>query len=290
MSNEKDSTGPTPQRVALITGCALRDGIGAASARALAAAGFAVVVSDIHAGGVAPRVGKEHSEGEWGGLSALVQEIEANGGKAAQTVGDISSEADANRMVKEAVDAFGSVDVLLNNAAAPQRFGDIEELSLADWERVFAVNMHGTFLMTRAAVKHMRRRGWGRVINMASVSAEMGGATHSAFSASKAAVIGFSRSVAGDVGPQGITVNAICPGLILTARGRMATEKFGADSIPVRRHGTPEDIAAVVAFLASDAAGYMSGEAIRVTGGGFDYTGKKDEATVPAPQLEEVGA
>lgn len=293
---EQQNKGGASKRVALITGCALRDGIGAASARALAEAGFAVVVSDISVGGVTPRVGQELAATEWRGLDSLVEEIRAEGGTAAKTVGDISSEADAHRMVQETVDTFGSVDVLLNNAAASQRFADIEDMSLADFERVFAVNMTGTFLMTRAAVKHMRAKGWGRVINIASVSAEMGGATHSAFSASKAAIIGFTKAVAGDVGPQGITVNAICPGLILTARGRMATEHFGAESIPVRRHGIPEDIAAVAVFLASDASSYLSGEAIRVQGGGFDLGAGKHErdkkvggASAPT-DLQEVGA
>lgn len=268
-------------RAALITGCGLRDGIGAATARALAKTGIAVMVADISRGGARPSSDESAlarlapDSDEWLGVDSLVEEIRAAGGTAAATIGDISSEADAERMVRETHDRFGSADILVNNAAAPQKLVDIEEFSFGDWERIFAVNVHGAFLMSRAAVKYMRKRGWGRVINISSLAAESGHPGHSAFSASKAAILGFTRALAADVGRHGITVMALSPGLTMTARGKLATQRLygddvnaGARNIAVQRYSYPEDIAEAVVFLASDASGYLSGEVIRFTGGG----------------------
>lgn len=269
------------RRTALVTGCGLRDGIGAATARTLAKAGIAVMVSDITRGGARPSSDQaalanlERESVQWRGVDSLVDEITAAGGTAAAVIGDISSEADAERMVRETYDRFGSVDILVNNAAAPQKLVDIAEFTLADWERIFAVNVHGAFLMSRAAVKYMRKRGWGRIINISSLAAESGHPGHSAFSATKAALLGFTRALAADVGRQGITVMALSPGLTMTARGKLATHRLygddvnaGARNISVQRYSVPEDIAEAVAFLASDASGYLSGEVIRFTGGG----------------------
>lgn len=256
-------------RTALITGCGLKTGVGATTARTLAKAGITVMVADVTPSGVG-------GGDDWGGLASLVEEIRGAGGTAAATVGDITAEADAERMVRETYDQFGSVDILVNNASAPQgkAMVDTGELPLSEWERIFAVNATGTFLMSKAALKYMRERGWGRIINISSMVAEMGGAHHAAFSASKAAVLGFTRALADDVGPQGITVMAINPMIIMTSRGEAAVRRMygddpaaGAQHIPVRRFSTPQDIANVVAFLASDEAGYLSGEVIRVTGG-----------------------
>lgn len=267
-------------RVALITGCGLEDGIGAATARALAREGVAVMCSDIEPAGIAPSIDSElvaklGNDASWRGVESLVEEIEMAGGTAAYTIGDVSSEEDAQRMVQETADKFGRLDILVNNAATSQTLLDIEDLTIDMYERVFAVNMRGTFLMSRAAVKFMRQNKWGRIVNISSISAEENHAGFSAFAASKAAILGFTRGLAADVGPQGITVMAVSPGLMMTSRGKIATHRMygddlnkGAEGISVRRYGQPEDIANVIRFICSEDSGYVSGEVIRVSGGG----------------------
>lgn len=266
MSDVVDGT-----RTALITGCGLRTGVGATTARTLAQAGINVMVADVSPTGA----GGADVDG-WRGLESLVEEIEASGGAVGATVGDITTEADTGRMARETVERFGSIDILVNNASAPQAGAmlDTEELPLEQWERVFAVNSTGTFLMSRAVLPYMRKQHWGRIINIASMVAELGGPHLAAFTASKAAVIGFTRSLASDVGPQGINVMAINPMIIMTSRGEAAVKRMygddpdaGSGHIPLRRFSTPQDIANVVQFLASDASAYLSGEVIRVTGG-----------------------
>jgi NAD(P)-dependent dehydrogenase (short-subunit alcohol dehydrogenase family) len=281
MTNTADaSDGTAARRVALITGCGLQDGLGAAAARALAREKIAVMVSDVKLGGVAPSVdpdlvAKLGKSAHWHGLESLVEEIQSFGGTASYTIGDVSSEEDAQRMVRETYDTYGSVDILVNNAATSQTLMDIEDLSLELFERIFAVNVRGTFLMSRAAVKYMRQRRWGRIVNISSISAEQNHAGFAGFAASKAALLGFTRALAADVGPQGITVMAVSPGLMLTARGKIATHRMygddleqGARQVGVRRYGVPEDIANVIRFIASEDSGYLSGEVIRVSGGG----------------------
>ncbi|NIE66880.1 SDR family oxidoreductase [Burkholderia sp. Ax-1719] len=270
-----------PRRVALITGCGLRDGIGAATARTLARAGIAVVVTDLTRSGVVPSTDEKlvaqlkAEHGSWRGIDSLVEEISDFGGEALALTGDVSSEADAQRMVADAYEQFGSVDILVNNAAASQTFLDIEDFTLEQWERIFAVNVRGAFLMSRAAVKYMRQRAWGRIVNITSVSADEGHAGFAAFTAAKSALTGFTRALAADVGPQGITVMAVAPGLMMTSRGKLATRRMyqddldaGARRIAVRRYGEPEDIAAVIRFIASEDSSYVSGEIFRVSGGG----------------------
>lgn len=269
-----------PRRVALITGCGLQDGLGAATARALACEGIAVMVSDVKPAGIAPSIDPEllaklGNSSDWRGVQSLVEEIQGSGGTAGYTIGDVSSPEDAERMVRETHEAFGSVDILVNNAATSQTLLDIEELSIELFERIFAVNVRGAFLMSKAAVPYMRKNGWGRIVNISSISAEQNHAGFSGFAASKAALLGFTRGLAADVGPQGITVMAVSPGLMLTARGKIATHRMygddlekGARNVSVRRYGVPEDIANVIRFIASEDSGYLSGEVIRVSGGG----------------------
>lgn len=269
------------QRVALITGCGLQDGLGAATARALASVGIAVAVADVTHGGIAPSTDAElvkslnPGSDDWHGVDSLVEEIRASGGRAIATIGDVSSEADAERMVAETVAKLGSVDILVNNAATSQAIMDIEDFPVEQFDKIFAVNVRGTFLMSKAAVKHMRKRQWGRIVNISSVSADEGHPGFSGFTASKSALQGFTRALAADVGPQGITVMTVSPGLMMTSRGKIATRRMyaddldaGARSVAVRRYGVPEDIAAVIKFIASDESGYLSGENIRVSGGG----------------------
>ncbi len=273
-------------RVALITGCGKENGIGAAIARRLAGDGFIVVASDVTEAGVDndnPAGNTSgHANADWRGLETLVGQIEAAGGTALGLTGDVSAEEGAAHLVARTVDAFGGLDVLVNNAGAPhgRDRGQIEDVPLDAWEAVMAINVRGAFLMTRAAVPHMKAQGHGRIVSMSSVAGLAALPERAAYSASKAAIIGMTRSVAHDLAPHGITVNCICPGSIRTDRAISSTLRAGwsdveaglaerAKVIPALRHGRPEEIAATVAHLVSKEAGYITGQAIPVDGGGL---------------------
>ena len=289
---------PDGQRVALVTGCSRPDGIGWHTALALAQAGMAVVVTDVvrdAQAATASMMGSDESNtsppaSAQGGLDRLVDQIISAGGQCAGLQGDVSSEPDASRLVAQAVERFGRLDVLINNAAAPhgRDRSDIEDIPLEAWDRVMAVNVRGVFLMSRAAISHMRSARWGRIVNVSSAVFRYGALHRTAYAASKAAVSGFSRSLAMDVAGSGITVNAVCPGSILTARARNTTgEMLGfvdleaglakrARAIPAGRHGRAAEVAATIAFLCSDAAGYITGQDLFIDGGGM-----------PLPEFQE---
>jgi 3-oxoacyl-[acyl-carrier protein] reductase len=284
-------------RVALVTGCGKRDGMGQAIARTLAAAGIAVVISDKEPAGVLNRRQEatgvraagargpagQHGEGrggEWRGVASLVEEITWAGGVASGVLGDIGDEGDAQRMVSEAAGRHGRLDILVNNAAAPQGLDrrDIEEVPVEVWDSVIRVNLRGTYLMSRFAVPVMRAQRYGRIINIASMAGVVAAPRSTAYSASKAAVIGLTRSLSADVAPWGITVNVICPGLVGTSRAILSEDPAldeeaelarRARNIPVGRVGQPEDIAAAVAYLAAEGGGYMTGQMLVLDGGGM---------------------
>lgn len=271
------------RRVALVTGCGKQDGIGAAIARRLAGDGFTVVVTDVEPTGVRDSHEPDDSQAaEWRGVESLVAEVIEAGGTASFVTGDISDAADVARMVGHAVDTHGSLDVLVNNAGAPFSLGhgDLEAIDPAEFDRVVAINVRGTFLMTQAAAPHMRARKWGRIVNIASVAGRVGSKMNSAYAASKAAVIGLAQTWALDLGGDGITANAVLPGFIFTTRTLSgmskkqgggpvdaATVAKSAPNVPAGRAGSPEDVAAVVAFLASDDASYTNGQSMIVDGG-----------------------
>jgi 3-oxoacyl-[acyl-carrier protein] reductase len=273
----------TEQRVAVITGAGKQSGLGYATARALSTAGVAVVLNDVAPRGL-PNKGEQPSDAgdaSWRGLESAVETITQAGGSASLVVGDVSSEASAKQIVQHALDHYGRVDILVNFAGSPKgpESVDIEELSLEAWESVMAVHVRGTFLMSRAAVGPMRMQGWGRIINLSSETAVKGAIRRCAYAAAKAAVIGFTRALAFDVADSGITVNALCPGWIATSRvTSVARDSSGADatgvldkhsqSLLIRRLGRPDEIASLIAFLASDAAGYITGQSILIDGGG----------------------
>jgi NAD(P)-dependent dehydrogenase (short-subunit alcohol dehydrogenase family) len=272
---------PHPTRVALITGCGKPVGIGNSTARALAAKGVAVVVSDLRPAGVANEFNAPgDTDANWGGVDSLVEQITKAGGTASSVLGDVSQEADAGRMVAEVLARYGRLDILVNNAGAPQGAdrNEIEDVPVAAWDLTMGVNAKGAFLMSRAAVPAMRKAGWGRIVSLSSKAAFRPGRNRATYAASKAAIVGFTKSLAFDLAPHGITVNAVCPGPIRTSRAISTNRReYGDDleigfrerskAIPVGRFGSPDEVASMIAYLASDEAGFVTGQAIGIDGG-----------------------
>ena len=184
-------------------------GIGAAAARALAAEGAMVVVS-------------ARSRNQ---IESVARQLLDDGYQAGAITCDVTDEAEVARLVREAEEFLGGVDILINNAGMAAS-APVHKIELADWERVFAVNVTGTFLCTRGFLPAMVRRGWGRVVNVASVAGKMGAPYISAYAASKHAVVGFTRAVAMEVATKGVTVNALCPGYVDTDMAQQAVDKI----------------------------------------------------------------
>ena len=283
-------------RVALITGCGKRDGMGRAIALTLAAAGTAVVVTDKQPAGVLNRRQEVLglADESWGGVDSLVGEITAAGGTATSLLGDVSVAEDARRMVDAAADWRGRLDILVNGAGAPQGLDrqDIEDVPVEVFDFVVAVNLRGTYLMSRYAVPHMRAQRWGRIVNISSQAGQVPVALSTAYSASKAGVLGFTRALSADVAPWGITVNAISPGMVATSRALLSLDpdidvgaevKRRGSMLAVGRSGYPRDIAAAVAYLVGDGAGYMTGQTLVLDGGANSsmFAKKPPEAAKP---------
>jgi NAD(P)-dependent dehydrogenase (short-subunit alcohol dehydrogenase family) len=283
-------------RVALITGCGKPDGGGQAIARALAADGAAVVVADRLPAGVLNRrqevVGSEQPAA-WSGLDTLVDEIEVAGGTAAAVLGDIGDEHEAEAMIGATLERFDRLDILVNNAAAPQGLDRdvIDEIPPEVFDDVIRINLRGTWLMCRAAVPAMRRRRWGRIINVSSMAGVIAAPRSTPYSASKAGILGLTRALAMDVAAWGITVNAIAPGALDTSRSvlsldpdldvRAEIEQRGR-RLPVGRVGRPDDVAAAVRYLAGDGAEFVTGQTLVLDGGG--------PAPFPLPRPDGGGA
>ncbi len=238
-------------KVAIVTGASR--GIGRAIALALAAQGAKVVASARNAEA----------------LAKLADEIKSQGGDALAVVGDVALEDDANNLVKQAVEAYGQVDVFVNNAGIT-RDGLLLRMKNDDWDAVLDTNLKGAFLCTRAVAKVMSKQRSGRIINISSVVGEMGNAGQANYCASKAGLLGLTKSVARELARRNVTVNAITPGFIVTDMTEEMTDKARetmTEQIPLGRLGSAEDIASAVIFLASDQSGYITGQVLGVNGG-----------------------
>lgn len=243
-------------RVAIVTGGG--SGIGAAVSRRLAADGAAVAVLDLN--------------DEW--ATATATAIEADGGSAIAIACDVADRTSIESGVDETVQSLGRPTILINNAGITP-FGRFLQISRESFDQVMAVNLRGTFEFCQVVIPHMIEEGWGRIVNISSSSAQTGNFGHTHYSASKAAVIGLTRSLAKEFGHKGITVNAVPPSFIETPSLHRAADSGqlgdGIDqhipTTPVRRVGQPADIAAACAFLCRDDASYITGQVLGVNGG-----------------------
>ena len=238
-------------KIALVTGAA--QGIGRAIALLLAQKGADIVISDINL---------EKAE-------EMAKEIEALGRKAMAIKVDVANTNDVERMVEAILERFGQIDILVNNAGiAKDKL--ILRMTEEDWDSVLNVNLKGTFNCTKAVIKHMSKQRKGKIVNIASVVGEMGNVGQANYSASKAGVIGFTKTIAREFAQRGINVNAIAPGYIETPMTEALPEKVKEElrrMIPMERLGRPEDVAQAVLFLVSEATSYITGQVLNVHGG-----------------------
>jgi 3-oxoacyl-[acyl-carrier protein] reductase len=264
-------------RVALVTGGSR--GLGRADALTLARAGADVAVADIQlesdSGEEAERYGVLAKAARAQGMvytEATVEEIRALGRRALALKCDVTDRAQVDATVTRIVEELGSVDILVNNAGTLDHVAQFPDQRLELWERDLRVNLTGGFNCAQAVWPHMKDRGWGRIVNMASVAGTLGGFGQASYSTTKAGILGLTRTLALEGGRQGITCNAIVPGIIGTEAfnmGNAAMNERMVKRTALRRPGDPQEIANAVAFLCSDLASYVTGVGL-VVGGGID--------------------
>ncbi len=244
---------PLAGRTALVTGAS--QGIGRAIALTLAAQGARLAIAARNADK----------------LAELVQHIAAAGGQATAYTLDVAAESSIQEVTRAALAAHGTIDILINNAGIT-RDGLMMRMKRADWDDVLNTNLTGTFLVTRALLPAMVKARWGRIVSVSSVVAQTGQAGQVNYAASKAALLGFTRSLARELASRAITVNAVAPGYIETAMTEVLTDaqkQANLSVVPLGRPGTEQEVADAVAFLCSPASGYITGHTLDVNGGLF---------------------
>ncbi len=243
-------------KIALVTGGAR--GIGAAISTALAENGAVVVVNYLSS--------EERAK-------ELAERIQRNGGKALVLKADIAVKEEVELMVSKAKEALdGTIDILVNNAGTQVALSAVEEMPLELWNKALAINLTGPMLCCRCVIPGMKEKGWGRIINISSISARTGGGPGGAhYASTKGGLSAFTKGLAKELAPFGITVNAVAPGVILTEQHEKFSTKKSLEFIkkqtPLGRLGQPEDVSGAVLFLVSDSASYITGETIAVNGG-----------------------